>query len=81
MEKILAKIDQLKWLDVISAEPESISVWVALVVMAVDAKLMCLVVEPTGHRCNCPGCIDYAVRSVNTFLRHFRRYKRSTSIF
>lgn len=68
MEKILEKIDQSKWLDVIFVELESIWVLVALAVLAEDAKSKCPVVEPMEHHCNYPDCIDYVVHSVNTFL-------------
>lgn len=71
MEKILERIDQLKWLDAIFVEPELIWVLVALAAMVEDAKSMCLVVEPTGHHCNYPGCIDYGVHSVNTIFEVF----------
>lgn len=76
MEKILVKIDQSKWLAVISVELVSIWALAALAVMVQDAKLMCLAVEPMGLHCNCLDCIGYAVHSVNTFFEIFGRHKK-----
>lgn len=83
-EKILAKIDQSKWLDVIVAELVSISVLVVPVAMVADVELMYLAAVPMEHHCNYPGCIDYVVHSVNTMFEvcvDFRREMKLRLIF